>query len=177
MNEILFHRFEKSNASTENRNGLRDYIFKNPSQLPDLIAFGTDLSNKNHHKAVWIIEMIAESKTEMLLPYLDRICETLSKYKHESAIRGMSRTAYFLGTSEKITLNESQQEKLIEICLDWLIRDERVAPKVYAMKALSHFGKKQDWINETLKEIIERDYAHQSAGYKAAAREVLRKIK
>lgn len=177
MNNTLYLRLEKSNASTENRNGLRDFILKNPSQLSDLIAFGTDLSNKNHHKAVWIIEMIAESKTEILLPYIDSICETLSKYKHESAIRGMSRTAYFLGTSEKITLTESQQEKLIEICLDWLIRDERVAPKVYAMKTLYHFGKKQDWITETLKEIIDRDYANQSAGYKAAAREVLGKIK
>ena len=177
MNEILFNQLEKSNASTECRNGLRDFIFENPNHLNDLIAFGTNLNNKNHHKAVWIIEMIAEVKTKMLLPYIDSICETISKYKNDSAIRGMSRVAFFLGTSKEITLTEYQTEKLIEICLDWLIRDERVACKVYAMKTLAHFGKKEPWINDELKEILSRDYALQSAGYKAAAREVLEKIK
>ncbi|HSD14837.1 MAG TPA: hypothetical protein VLB74_09340 [Flavobacterium sp.] len=177
MKEILFSRLEKSNASTECRNGLRDFIFDHPEQLKDLIAFGTDLYNKNHHKAVWIMEMIAEVKTEMLLPHINTICETISGYKHDSAIRGMSRVAYFLGTSKNITLTEFQKEKLIEICLDWLIRDERVACKAYAMKTLVHFGKKEPWINEELREIIDRDYAQQSAGYKAVAREVLGKIK
>jgi hypothetical protein len=177
MKEILFNRLEKSNASTECRNGLRDFIFENQNQLKDLITFGTDLNNKNHHKAVWIIEMIAEVKTAMLLPYINSLCETISKYKNDSAIRGMSRVAFFLGTSKEITLTEYQQEKLIEICLDWLIREERVACKVYAMKTLVHFCKKEMWINDELKEILGRDYALQSAGYKAAAREVLGKIK
>ncbi|ESU27347.1 hypothetical protein FLJC2902T_20520 [Flavobacterium limnosediminis JC2902] len=177
MKEILFNQLEKSNASTNCRNGLRDFIFNHPDALKDLIAFGTDLNNKNHHKAVWIIEMIAELKTEMLAPHIGIICETISKYKNESAIRGMSRTAYFLGTSEKIVLTEYQQEKLIEICLDWLIREERVACKVYAMRTLVHFGKKEPWINNELKEILGRDYQNQSSGYKVAAREVLGKIK
>lgn len=177
MKEILFSRLEKSNAGTDCRNGLRDFIFEHPGHLKDLIAFGTDLNNKNHHKGVWIIEMIAEVKTEMLLPHIDCICEIISAYKNDSAIRGMSRVAFFLGTSKNIALTEFQKEKLIEICLDWLIRDERVACKVYAMKTLAHFGKKEPWINEELREILGRDYASQLAGYKAAAREVLGKIK
>ncbi|ESU22082.1 hypothetical protein FEDK69T_20570 [Flavobacterium enshiense DK69] len=177
MKEFLFSRLEKSNAGTDCRNGLRDFIFDHPEHLKDLIAFGTDLKNKNHHKAVWIIEMVAEVKTGILLPHIDSICETISAYKNDSAIRGMSRVAFFLGTSKNITLTEFQKEKLIEICLDWLIRDERVACKVYAMKTLVHFGKKEPWINEELKEILGRDYVWQSAGYKAAAREVLGRIK
>ena len=177
MKETLFSRLEKSNAGTDCRNALRDYIFEHPEQLKDLIDFGTDLKNKNHHKAVWIIEMIAEAKTGILLPHIDSICEIISGYKNDSAIRGMSRVAFFLGTSKNIMLTEFQKEKLIEICLDWLIRDERVACKVYAMRTLVHFGKKEPWINDELKEILGRDYTQQSAGYKAAAREVLGKIK
>lgn len=177
MKEILFSRLEKSNAGTDCRNGLRDFIYDHPEHLKDLIAFGTDLNNKNHHKAVWIIEMIAEHQTELLSPFIEKICRTISGYKNDSAIRGMSRVAFFLGTSKNITLSEFQEEKLIEICLDWLIRDERVACKVYAMKTLVHFGKKEPWINDELKEILGRDYSQQSAGYKAAAREVLGKIK
>ena len=177
MDAVFRTRLANSNASTDSRNGLRDFIFDHPGHLKDLIAFGVDLSNKNHHKAVWIIEMIAQVKTAMLLPHIDLLCNTISQYTNESAIRGMSRVAFFLGTSKSIKLTDDQEEKLIEICLDWLIRDERVACKVYAMRTLSHFGKKRDWINVELKEILSRDYAVQSAGYKVAAKEVLAAIK
>ena len=172
----FFNRIAKSNASTNCRNGIRDLVLQNPKYLKDLVATATNLSNKNHYKAVWIIEMLAETHTELLIPFIDMICETISKYKHESAIRGISRTAFFLSTSKTISLSEIQQEKLIEVCLDWLIGNAKVAPKVYAMYTLSHYAKNQDWIKEVLKDIINKDFVPQSAGYKAAARQVLIKI-
>lgn len=177
MNSTFYDHLSKINASTENRNRMRDCVLQQPELLQELITFGTDLNNKNHHKGVWIIEMLAEHQTEMLFPFIDRISQTISEYRNDSAIRGISRVAYFLGTSDKIKLSESQQEKLTEICLDWLIRDERVACKVYAMKTLHHFGKKEPWIADEVKEIVSRDYATQSAGYKAAAREILKHFK
>lgn len=175
MDNDFFNRIAKSNASTNCRNGNRDFVLENPEHLKDLIAIATDLANKNHYKAVWIIEMLVETHTQLLVPYIDQICQTIPKYKHESAIRGMSRTAFFLSTSKTISLTETQQEKLIEICLDWLIGDAKVAPKAYAMYALCHYAKNQDWIKEELRNIINKDFASQSAGYKAAAREVLKK--
>ena len=176
MDIVFYNRIAKSNASTNCRNGNRNLLLKNPEYLKDLIDFGTDLTNKNHYKAIWIIEMLAETHTQMLALFVDVICETISKYKHESAIRGMSRTAFFLSTSKTISLTKTQQEKLIEICLDWLISDAKAAPKVYAMYTLCHYSKNQDWIKEELLNIINKDFAYQSAGYKAAAREVLKKI-
>ena len=176
MNTIFLNRIAKSNASTENRNALRDFVLQNPDCLEDLIQMGTDLADKNHHKAVWIIEMLAEHQTELLAPFVSRICSVISDYKHESAIRGMSRVAYFLSTSKAIVLTESQKEKLIEVCLDWLIGDAKVAPKAYAMYALCHHAKTEDWLKDELRQIINKDFHAQSAGYKAAAREVLEKI-
>ena len=82
----------------------------------------------------------------------------------------------FLTTSKKITLTEEQQEKFIETSLDRLIGNDKVAPKAFAMYTLSHYAKKHDWIKEELRNIIDKDFANQSAGYKATAREVLRKI-
>ena len=174
---IFFNRIAVSNASTNCRNGLRDFVLKNPDAMPDLIAIGTDLTNKNHYKAVWIIEMLAEHNTKILIPFINQICSVIANYKHESAIRGMSRVAYFLSTSKEIALTKNQKQKLIEICLDWLIGDAKVAPKAYAMYTLCHYAQKKDWIKEELRQIIDKDYLSQSAGYKAAAREVLKKIK
>ncbi|MGL2967304.1 hypothetical protein [Flavobacterium sp. XGLA_31] len=176
MNTFFHDLIAKSNASTLSRNAIRFFVIKNREYMSELAAIATDLSNKNHHKAIWIIELLVEDHTEMLVPYLDRIMETIPKYKHESAIRGMSRTVYFLSVSKKITLNDRQKEQLIEVCLDWLIGDAKVAPKAYAMHTLCHYAQKEDWLKEELNNIINKDFHAQSAGYKAAAKEVLRKI-
>ncbi|MCF6133096.1 hypothetical protein [Flavobacterium wongokense] len=176
MDMFFFDRISKSNAGTATRNGIRDFVLQNPGLLPELVAFGTDLNNKNQYKAVWIIEMLAETHPQLLIPFIDSIADVAGKYKHESAIRGISRTILFLAKSPKIALTETQQEKFIEISLDRLIGDDKVAPKVFAMYALSHFSKQHEWIKDELHIIINKDFAQQSAGYKAAAREVLRKI-
>ena len=173
MDTIFFNRIAKSSASTNSRNGNRDFVLENLECLKDLVAFAIDLTNKNQYKAVWIIEMLAETHPELLAPFVNQICNVAAKYKHESAIRGISRTILFLSTSKKISLTEDQQEKFIETSLDRLIGNDKVAPKVFAMYALSHFAKNQDWIKEELRNIINKDFANQSAGYKAAAREVL----
>lgn len=176
MDATFFNRLAKSNASTICRNGIRDFVVDNPAYMDDLISFATDLTNKNQYKGVWIVEMLAETHTEMLLPFIDRIADIASKYIHESAIRGISRTILFLAASKKISLTKSQQEKFIETSLDRLIGDYKVAPKAFAMYALGHYAREHDWIKEELRNIINKDFANQSAGYKAAAREVLRKI-
>lgn len=176
MKSELYQRIDPSNASTNRRNANLDFILKNPHCLGDLIALGVNLNYKNHFKAIWIIEMIAESKPELLQPYIAILCDTLSKHKNHSAIRGMSRTLLFISKTDKISLTQNQEEKIIETCLDWLIRDERVAPKVYAMYTLCLFFDKYDWVKAALKDIINKDYPHQSAAYKACAREVLKRI-
>ncbi|MGH2664975.1 hypothetical protein [Flavobacterium sp.] len=177
MENLFFKRIDNSNASTNCRNGLRDFVLQHPEYLNELCTIALDTNYKNHYKGVWILEMIAEKQTELLSEFADSICGGFSSIKNDSAIRDMSRVAFFLGTSKKITLTEDQEEKIIEICLDWLIRDERVACKVYAMKTLHFLSKKHNWIKEELYNIIDKDFAVQSAAYKAAAREVLKKTK
>lgn len=177
MENHFYKRIDTSSASTNSRNGLRDFVLQNPEYLAELCTIALNTNYKNHYKGVWILEMIAETQTELLTDFINTICDAFSTIKNDSAIRGISRVAFFFGTSTKIKLTKTQEEKIIEICLDWLIRDERVAPKVYAMKTLGHLGQKNPWINEELCNIINKDYAAQSAGYKAAAREVLKKLK
>lgn len=176
MDIIFFNRISNSNAGTLSRYGNLELLMRNLELLPDLIAFATDLTNKNQYKGVWLIEMVAETDADLLAPYIDLIANVAGKYKHESSIRGISRTILFLAKSKKVSLTEAQQEKLIEISLDRLIGDDKVAPKSSAMYTLLHFSIKHNWLKEELRNIINKDFANQSAGYKAAAREVLRKI-
>lgn len=176
MKSDLQKRIDPSNAGTDSRNANLNFILENPGHLKDLIALGANLDYKNHFKAVWIIEMIAKSNPGLLQPYIPVLCDTISRYKNHSAVRGISRTILFISEANAVLLTAGQEEKIIETCLDWLIRDERVATKVYAMYALCCFLDKYDWIKNELKNIIDKDYQQQSAAYKAGARWVLRKI-
>ena len=173
MDKPFLNRINESNASLDSRKDLGNFVNENPNLMPDLLAFATDLSNKNHYKAVWIIEMLAETQIEIVLPFIKQICDAAPNYKHESAIRAISRTILFLTTSKKITLEKEHQEKCIETSLDRLISEAKIASKVYAMYTLAHFAKNEDWIKEELLMIINKDFANQSAGYKAATRAVL----
>jgi hypothetical protein len=60
--------------------------------------------------------------------------------------------------------------------IDRLIQDEKVASKVYAMKALFVLGKKYAWIYDELKPIITQDAFEHSYAYQASARNILKKI-
>ena len=165
----------KSNASTNSRNYLFELVTKNNELLPYLINFGFDISQKEHHKGIWIMERIAEKKAHILYPFLDIICNQCKNITNKSATRGLSRTFLFISTH--LELNENQEEKIIEKCLDWLISEERVACKAYAIRALFYFSKKQTWLKEELTTILESDYNKHTAAYKAVAREILMKLK
>ena len=91
---------------------MKKVVIDNDDLLDNLVQIAINTLDKNHHKAVWIIEMIAETDALLLLPYIDDLIESFSKCKHESAIRGMSRVAYFIGTSKAFSMSENQKEKI-----------------------------------------------------------------
>ncbi len=176
MNPTLYQTIANSTAHRQSRDRNTALILKNLDLLPDLMAIAFDVKDKNHFKACWVLELVFEHDLTLLEPFLNRFCESLSKYKHDSAIRPISKICQFLSQSKKITLTKIQQKQITEACLDWLIQDEKVAAKVYAMRALYHFGKTNQWIHEELKVILSQDYPHHTAAYKVGARDVLKQL-
>ncbi len=177
MNKAFYKLVEESTAHRLNREFIRDYVFQNPDKLPFLIKIALDEKEKIHFKAYWILELILEMKLELLLPFLDDFIAKIPFYKNDSAIRPISKICLFLSKSKTIKLTNNQERKIIETCLDWLIQNEKVAAKAYSMRALYNFGKKNPWINEELKMILSQDYPNHSVAYKAAAKDILRKLK
>lgn len=177
MNNDFVLQISNGNASVKSRQSNTNLVLENKHLLKDLIEMATDIDGKFHYKAVWIIEQIAEKNIELLFPYLNKILDTAPIYKHESAIRGISRTINFFSKSKKVKLTETQENRIIEICFDWLINpDIRLAPKVFAIYSLEQLSKKQPWILKDLAPIVEKDAENQSPGYRAAARKILKKI-
>ena len=177
MNSDFYKIIANSSAHIKNRKFITNLVCENTNSLAELMKIGLNITDKNNHKAVWIFEMLAENHLDLIAPYLDEICKTISKYKHQSAIRGISRVLLFFHLSKKISFTAFQEEKITETCLDWLIGKYMIVPKIMAMHILFDFGKKHTWIHEELILIIERDYSRQTAGYQNRAKIILNNIK
>ena len=177
MNTEFYNRIVSGTAHRQSRDNNKDFVLSNLSLLKDLIEIAFQTKDKQHNKAWWIIELIAEEKTELLIPYIDTLCNQLNTICTDQAVRPASRVCMYLAQSKKISLSPQQEEKIIERCLDWLIQPERVAAKAYSMRALYSLGKKQPWIHEELRMILTQDYDGSSPAFIAAAKDILKRLK
>ena len=177
MDQAFYKLLSESTAHRISREFIRDYVVQHPEKLQYLMEIGLNEKDKIHIKACWSLELIFEIKMELILPFLDDFLTKIRQFKDDSAIRPISKICMFLSKSKTIKLSENQETKIIETCLDWLIQDKKVATKAYSMITLYNFGKKYPWINEDLKTILSQDFFKHSAAYKAAAKDILRKLK
>lgn len=166
----------------KSRDYFRDWVLKEPELMKDVTKIAFDLNNQYHIKACWIIELVAISKIELLIPYLETFCDSVTFYKDDSSIRTMAKTTFLIisenySKEPKFQLSSKQIKQVTECCMDWLISDEKVATKAYSAESLFILGKYQDWIYRELKHILSDGYSNHSPAYKATARKILGKIK
>lgn len=122
---------------------------------------------------------------ENIIPYINQFTENMHKVHLDSAVRPVAKIceliakAYASKNDNKIkkNLTSIHKERIIETCFDYMINDEKIAPKAYAMNTLFILGKEYDWIHPELVLILERDFQIQSSGFKARARHILKNIK
>jgi hypothetical protein len=180
MKTELVSKIDQSTAHRKSREQLSNYIIRNIDILSEFIEIAFDIAHKNHVKAFWSLELVCEKKLKLFVPYLDLFCEVLPKLIDDSAIRPATKICLFLSKSNHrkngISLTQEQEHLLIEALFDRLIQNEKVAAKVYAMRALFVLGKKYNWVHNELKNIIEQDYANHSAAYQGATRNLLKKL-
>ena len=177
MNPEYYTTIANSTAHRKSRDDNKDFIFNHPDYLKDLLQISYNTQDKNHHKACWILELVFEEKLELIQPYLNDFCQNLRLFTSDSAIRSLSKICLFLAQSKKIILTETQEEKIIEACLDWLIQTDKAANAAYSMRALYHFGKKYPWINEELKLVLSREFENQTPGYRFAVKDLLKRLR
>jgi hypothetical protein len=169
-----------STAHRPIRDLLSGMVFSNHNLLAEMIEMALNTQDKDHYKACWSLELVLERHISWLGPYLDGFCTTLPLYRHEGAIRSVSKMCLFAVLHNKKHpgfLNTKQQAAFTEACFDWLIDPNgKVAAKAYAMRALYILGKKEAWIYPELHRILSEDFSKHTAAYKAAAKETLAKL-
>ena len=181
----LYQELNYVNHSREKRLYYAHLMQNNPNLIPKLLEILFMVDDKISPRAAWVFEFMCSDKIETIIPYLDTFTEHMHKVHFDSAVRPVAKicelivTAYASKSENKIrkVLNETHKERIIETCFDYMINDEKVAPKAYSMTTLFLLGKEYDWKYPELARILEDAFSKQSAAFKARARHILKKIK
>lgn len=180
----LYTELNYVDATREKRQFYAQMVIKNPELIPNLLDILFMVDDKISCKAAWVLEFVCNENLNLILPYLDKFTEQIHKVHMDSAVRPIAKicemlTVAFYDKNQnniKTALLQKHLEKIIEVCFDIMIRDEKIAPKAYAMNTLFLLGKDYKWIHPELKIILERDFQNQSAGFKARAKHIFKKL-
>ncbi len=183
--DALYQELNYVNHSREKRLYYADLLLADPSLIPKVLDILFMVDDKLSPRAGWVLEFMCSKNLEAIIPYLDKFTENISLVHLDSAERPVAKIceyiakAYYQKQPSKIkkALLPKHREKIIEACFDWLINDVKVAPKAYAMTTLFLFGKDYSWVHPELVIILERDFAVQSAAFKARAKQIFKKVK
>lgn len=181
----LYNELSYVNHSREKRTYYANLVINNPHLVPKLLEILFKVDDKLSPRAAWVFEFMCSKDIETVAPHLDYFTENMHKVHIDSAVRPVAKvcelvvTAYYDKTKNIIqnTLTNIHKERIIETCFDYLINDEKVAPKAYSMSTLFLLGKEYDWVYPELITILERDFHLQSAAFKARAKHILKKLK
>lgn|GEM_PF-306077 len=180
MDTTFYNKIANSTAHRPIRDLLSGGVLQNPELLQELLTVAFNVKDKNHHKACWIAELVFEAKIQWLKNHLDTFSQTLPLFKNESALRPISKICLFVlqyYQQHPDFLKPEHLQQITETCFDWLINPKtKVASKAYSMRTLYLLGKKEDWIYPELTRILSEDASKHTAAYKAAAKDVVKKI-
>ncbi len=171
-----------TNAKRIYRDRAADFVCGHPESLPNLISILFETENPIHIRAAWTTELVFLKCPCLLIPRLDTFISRIQKIKNDSALRPVAKVCqmitqmHYSGSEKETILSDTQKDRLIEACFDWLIRDEKTATQVYAMSALSMLSKESGWIRDDLTEILQKDLYIKSPGYQSHARMLLKQL-
>lgn len=180
----LYTELNYVNHSREKRLHYANLVLSNPNLMPLLLDILFEVDDKISCRAAWVLEFMSKKNLEAIIPYLDEFTSKMNTVHLDPAVRPVAKiceylvTAYYskTNTAIKTALTETHKQRIIAACFDWLINDEKVAPKAYSMNNLYLLGQDYDWIHPELASILQRDFQMQSSGFKARARHILKKI-
>lgn len=181
----LYSELSVMSSSREDRLNYANLVLNNLTLLPKLLDIAFIVNDKTSCRAAWVLEFVCKKNINALIPYFGLFTNNLKSLHLESALRPMSKICYFIASEYnsmlqnnlKDALTSLHKEQITEVCFDWLIGNQKIATKAYAMDVLFLLGKDQVWVHAQLSEILQQDFSSQSAGYKVRAKRILIKLK
>ena len=176
MNSDHYNQIAAIKAYRTTRDYYKLIAFEDCDFLTSLIAIGCNPQDKYHYKALWILELVAQERIALILPYLDQFCPALSQFTLDPAVRPASKIALFLASKKTVSLTLTHENQLIEGCLEYIIRDSKVATIAYALRTLILLGHKHPWVHDELRLLLSREIEKPSPGMRFVMKETLQRL-
>lgn len=171
-------------AYKKERETLANRVIAQPEYLGFLLNTCFQVDENISYKAAWVLELVCTKRPELLFPQIDFFISNLPNVHKEQAVRPMAKIcevllllyykSFHLPTRTVLTC--SHREQLTETCFDWLISNQKVAVKAYAMQCLFLLGYEFTWIHPELKLILEKDFPNALPAFKSRAKHILKKL-
>lgn len=171
-------------AYKEDRQYIADQVLNNQKLFPVLLRYCFSNNPKLDKPAFWVLEYVCKAKLSWIHPYVKDFIKQLTQLENKSSKRCCARICmqlcqqYFIYQDKRTikALTRSDLEKMTAVSFDWLINDEKVATKAYAMESLHLLGKAFKWIHPELKVILHRGIPDHTMAYSSRAKHILNKI-
>lgn len=183
--EMLFEKLKNTKAYRQSRLDVALWVLDHPETFPELLDYCFQIETELSYRATWILEFVCIEQLGLLHPHLDRYFKDLPTVYRDQALRPLAKICEMLAVSyykhrepRLLKLLSSDHKKVMTTCcFDWLISDQKVACKVYAMTTLFYLGTEFDWIHPELHAIISENIHENSPAYRARGKYVLKMIR
>jgi len=144
------------------------YIGDNPDRFAQLMLLFFGADDRIAEKAASVLSHCADRHSFLLHPYVPKLIINLEKTKLAAVKRNTLRVLQY------IVIPEGWQGKLTDCCFKFLVTDEPVAVKVFAMSVLANLAKQEPDLKNELKICIEDQLPYASPAFVSRAKKVLR---
>ena len=152
---------------------IANHIGDNPTLFAQLMTLFLANEYRVTQRAAWAVSVCAESHPELIAPHLEAMIDNLQNQVHDAVKRNTIRIVLHLKE-----IPENLYGKLASICFDLLASPtEAIAIRVFAMRVLARICEKEPDLKEELKLTVEEGMLHSTPAYKAAAKDILKKIR
>lgn len=146
---LFFEELKTLKAYRETRLELADTVLQQKSLMPELLRVCFLFEEEVSSRACWVLEFVCRKKLEFIVPYLDLFIRQLKNFRLDSSKRPVAKICQLLifahfgkkSSVFKEKLSDLHLEQITEATFDWLINDEKVAAKAYAIYTLFELGK------------------------------------
>ncbi len=161
----------KSELSKRNTDYIVHWIGDDPEKFRIIAEIMFKEEPSLQMRASWVITTIADSKSEMLQPYTERIITNISNFEHSGTRRNLLR---YLALIE---IPEHHYGEIYDKCFNWLLsKDEPPAVKVHCMQILVNIAEKLPELKREIRLVIEELTDHESAAIRSRSRHLIKRL-
>lgn len=176
MNRDFLQKVALSNSHRHQREGIAFAALSDPESLEILFGLAARPDAKGHFQAWWALEIVTEKNPGIVFAQLPALAKNLPILQHEGAIRSASKICMLFCQTHFDRIDPGTLALIHDSCLFWLVSGTKVAAKAYSARALYEIGLRKREVLAQLQEILATGYGTHSAAYKAAARDIIKKI-